>query len=156
MQTRNREEADIMRKAVRKSTFEKIREPQIVGNPGIPAHMDMVMLGSGEIRHDGVRIFEHEDGSKAFEFVMKQSFDSGLSWEETPVHGDHPGPSVKSPWSGDFFVLLRVLRPTYDLQWKCRCFRRRTSDHLSDRRADKEIFRTGRLERKPVRKYISE
>ena len=105
-----------MRKAVRKSTFEKIREPQIVGNPGIPAHMDMVMLDSGEIRHYGVHIFEHEDGSKEFEFVMKQSFDYGLSWEETPIHGDHPGPSVKSPWSGDFLVLLRVLRPEYDLQ----------------------------------------
>ena len=73
MQTGNSGDEGVMREAVRKSTFEKIREPQIVDNPGIPAHMDMVMLHSGEIRHCGVRIFEHEDGSKAFEFVMKQS-----------------------------------------------------------------------------------
>ena len=38
-----------MRTIVKKSTFEKIREPQIVGNPGTPAHMDLVKLDSGEI-----------------------------------------------------------------------------------------------------------
>ncbi len=102
-----------MREAVRKSTFEKIREPQIVGNPGTPAHIDLVKLDSGEIRHYGIHIFEHENGSKEFEFVMKQSFDYGLSWEETPIHTDHPGPSIKSPWSGDFLVLRTVVLPTY-------------------------------------------
>ena len=63
-----------MRTIVKKSTFEKIREPQIVGDPGTPAHMDLVKLDSGEIRHYGVHIFEHEDGTRDFEFVMKQSF----------------------------------------------------------------------------------
>lgn len=100
-----------MREITKKSTFEKIREPEIVGNPGIAAHIDMVMLDSGEIRHYGIHIFEHEDGQKEFEFIVKQSFDYGLSWEETPIHTEHPGPAVKSPWSGDYIVLRRVLAP---------------------------------------------
>ena len=110
-----------MRTIVKKSTFEKIREPQIVGAPGTPAHMDLVKLDSGEIRHYGVHIFEHEDGTRDFEFVMKQSFDYGLSWEETPVHSEHPGPSVKSPWSGEWIILHSVVRPSYREQTIAPC-----------------------------------
>ncbi len=108
-----------MRQAVKKSTFGKIREPLIVGNPGIAAHIDLGKLDTDEIRHYGIRLFEHEDGSKEYEFVMKQSFDYGLSWEETPVHASHPGPTVKSPYSGDYLVLRRAVKPAQPEKTVC-------------------------------------
>jgi len=68
----------------------------------------MMMTAEGEIRVYGARLFQHEDGRKsAFSVVMK-SDDGGWNFREEPVPPDHAGPSVPSPWSGDYLTMLSL------------------------------------------------
>ena len=97
----------------------RVFAPEIVGIPPANAFRDLVALPSGIVRHYGCRMV---DGVKLPVFI--ESDDFGFTWRERSLPAGHPGPSVQSPWSGDWITLfdahermrdLHLAKPLVDL-----------------------------------------
>ena len=83
----------------------KIWAPVVTGVVPDDAHMDMMLLPDGEIRHYGSSLHDESLGPEDMLPIVMKSRDGGLNWITEPITEPHPGAMTQIPWSKRWIVL---------------------------------------------------
>ena len=83
----------------------KIWAPVVTGVVPDDAHMDMMMLPDGEVRHYGSSLHDESRGPEDMLPIVMKSRDGGLNWITEPITEPHPGAMTPIPWSKRWIVL---------------------------------------------------